>query len=241
MQLSSDREACMSQTTLNLVAITLFTLVMSSLLGPLLHISPFVPAAATIGILGIATLDTFNWQGKAGTLLVGWVDSFSAEHQLRVLRHEAGHFLVAHLLDIPVTGYSLSAWEAFRQGQAGRGGVSFASPDLAAELAQGKLSVQLVDRLCTVWMAGIAAETLAYGKAEGGGDDRQQLRLFWSQLQRPDSEGALKERWAILQAKTLLEEQQPAYEALVEAMSQRHSVEDCSLVIDQQRLKQTAG
>ncbi|MBW4463986.1 MAG: ATP-dependent Zn protease [Pegethrix bostrychoides GSE-TBD4-15B] len=223
----------MSQTTLNLVAITLFTLVMSSLLGPLLHISPFIPAAATIGILGIATLDTFNWQGKAGTLLVGWVDSFSPEHRMRVLQHEAGHFLVAHLLDIPVTGYSLSAWEAFRQGQSGRGGVSFALPDLAVEL-QGKSS-QLVDRLCMVWMAGIAAETLAYGKAEGGGDDRQQLRLLWSQLQRPDSEGALKERWAILQAKTLLEEQRPAYEALVLAMSQRQPVETCCLAIDQSK------
>jgi hypothetical protein len=225
----------MSQTTLNLVAITLFALVISSLLGPLLNISPFIPAAATIGILGLATLDTFNWQGRAGTLLVGWVDSFSAEHRARVLRHEAGHFLVAHLLDIPVTGYSLSAWEAFRQGQAGRGGVSFAATDLAAALEQGKLSGQLVDRLCMVWMAGIAAETLAYGKAEGGGDDRQQLRLLWSQLQRPRSEGDQKERWATLQAKTLLEEQRPAYEALVEAMANRQSVESCCLAIDQHK------
>ena len=225
----------MSQTTLNLVAITLFGLVMSSLLGPLIHLSPFVPAAATIGILGIATLDTFNWQGRAGTLLVGWVDSFSAEHQARVLQHEAGHFLVAHLLDIPVTGYSLSAWEAFRQGQLGRGGVSFASEDLATELEQGKLSSQLVDRLCMVWMAGVAAETLVYGKAEGGGDDRQQLRLFWLQLQRPDSEGAIKERWAALQAKTLLETHRPAYDALVDAMAQRQPVENCCLAIDRHK------
>ena len=225
----------MSQTTLNLVAITLFALVLSSLLGPLLHLSPFIPAAATIGILGIATLDNLNWQGKIGTLLVGWVDSFSPEHRARVLRHEAGHFLVAHLLDIPVTGYSLSAWEAFRQGQNGRGGVSFASADLAPELEQGRISSQLVDRLCMVWMAGAAAETLAYGKAEGGGDDRQQLRFFWSQLQRPEGEAAIKERWATLQAKTLLAEHHLAYDALVEAMAERQPVETCCLAIDEHK------
>lgn len=223
----------MSQTTLNLVAITIFTLVMTSLLGPLLHISPFVPAAAVFGILGVATLDTLNWQGRIGTLLVDWFAGFSAEHRARVLRHEAGHFLAAHLLDIPVTGYTLSAWEAFRQGQPGRGGVSFASEALDAELQQGKLSAQLVDRFCTVWMAGAAAEQLNYSNVEGGGDDRQKLRLLWAQLKRPDSEGALKERWASLQAKSLLEANWKAYEALVQAMEQRTPVELCCETIEQ--------
>lgn len=223
----------MSQTTLNIVAITIFTLVMMSLLGPLLHISPFVPALATAGILGIVTFDTLNWQGRAGTLLVDWFARFSPEHRARVLRHEAGHFLAAHLLNIPVTGYTLNAWEAFRQGQAGRGGVSFASEALETELQQGKLSAQMVDRFCTVWMAGAAAEQLHYGTVEGGGDDRQKLRLLWSQLKRSDSEGALKERWASLQAKALLESNWSAYEALVQAMEQRDPVEVCCQTIEQ--------
>lgn len=221
----------MSQTTLNLVAITIFTLVMTSLLGPLLHISPAVPAIAAFGILGIATLDTLSWQGQAGTLLVDWVARFSPAHRERVLRHEAGHFLVAHLLDIPVTGYTLSAWESFRQGQPGLGGVTFGTAELDAELQQGKLSNQLIDRYCTVWMAGIAAETLVYSAAEGGGDDRQKLRLLWNQLQRSAGEAVLKERWATLQAKHLLETHRDAFEALVAAMEQHASVEDCRLAI----------
>jgi hypothetical protein len=222
----------MSQTTLNLVAVTIFAFVMVSLLGPLLHWSPFIPAIAAFGMLSVATLDTLSWQGKAGTLLVDWVAGFSPEHRERVLRHEAGHFLVAHLLEIPVTGYTLSAWEAFRQGQPGQGGVSFELALLEAELQQG-LSSQLIDRFCTVWMAGAAAEQLSYGNAEGGGDDRQKLQLLWSQLKRPQGEGVLKQRWAALQAKTLLEEHRAAYEALVAAMAQRASVEDCQQAIVQ--------
>ncbi|MBF2045906.1 MAG: ATP-dependent Zn protease [Leptolyngbya sp. IPPAS B-1204] len=232
----------MSQTTLNLVAITIFTLVMTSLLGPLLHLSPFVPAVATFGILSVATLDTLSWRGQVGNLVVDWFASFSAEHRARVVQHEAGHFLAAHLLEIPVTGYALSAWEAFRQGQPGRGGVSFALEPLELQLQQGQstqLSTQLLDRFCTVWMAGIAAEQLTYGNAEGGGDDRLKLRLLWSQLKRPDSEGALKERWALLQAKTLLESNRAAYDALVTAMAQRVPVEACKQLIEQHQATDT--
>lgn len=226
----------MSQTSLNLVAITIFTLVMSALLGPWLHLSPFVPAIAVFGLLGLATVDTLGWQGQGATLLVDWAAGFSSDHRDRVLHHEAGHFLVAHLLNIPITGYTLSAWEAFRQGQPGQGGVSFGSEELDGELEQGILSDQLLDRYCTVWMAGIAAETLLYGNVEGGTDDRQKLRILWTQLRRSPEQGLLKERWVLLQAKTLIETHRLAYDALVEAMSTRSSPEDCQRQIDQHRL-----
>jgi hypothetical protein len=227
----------MSQIALNLIAITIFTLVMSSLLGPLVNLSPVVPAIAVFGLLGAATLDTLSWQGRGGTLLLDWLARFSPEHRERIIRHEAGHFLVAHLLDIPITGYTLSAWEAFRQGQPGLGGVSFDSQELEAELEKGALSVQLVDRYCTVWMAGMAAEKLVYGNAEGGADDRQKLRILWTQLKRPLSECETKERWAALQARSLLEAHQSAYEELVAAMTQAESVAKCREVVEQVTLK----
>lgn len=228
----------MSETTLNLVAVTIFTLVMTSLLGPLLHISPVIPAVATFGILGVATLDTLNWQGQLGTLFVDWFNQFSPDHRNRVVRHEAGHFLAAHLLEIPVTGYTLTAWAAFRQGQAGLGGVSFELPE-PVNLEQGVIPAQWVDRYCTVWMAGAVAETLVYGEAQGGADDRQKFRMLWAQFKRPDAEGALKERWATLQAKTLLQTHWAAYEALVQAMETGATVEECRSVIEHHRTAET--
>lgn len=179
---------------------------MTSLLGPLLHISAAVPAIAVAGIMGIATLDTFNWRGRGSTLLLDWV---------------------AHQLGIPITGYTLSAWEALRQGQSGAAGVSFDTAELAANLAKGTLSAQQVDRYCTVWMAGIAAETLTYGTAEGGEDDRQQLYTLWASFNRSATEASLKERLATLQAKTLLQANQPAYDALVAVMERKAPLSEC--------------
>jgi len=40
-----------------------------------------------------------------------------------VIRHEAGHVLVAYLLRIPLLGYVLNPWQAFRRGIPGYGGV----------------------------------------------------------------------------------------------------------------------
>lgn len=221
----------MSQTAINLIAITIFALTASSLLGPLFNLSPAVPAIATFVILGLATLDTLSWQGQGGTLLMDWLAAASPERRQRVLRHEAGHFLVAHLLGISVTGYALNAWEAFRQGQSAQGGVRFEDEELAEQLQQGVLSSQMLDRYCTVWMAGIAAENFVYGSAGGGAEDRQKLRAVLAQLRRPE-QAQLKERWACLQASTLIESHLPAYEALVAAMAQGLPVAECCRVIE---------
>lgn len=221
----------MNQLSLNLIAITIFALVLSSLLGPLVHLSPAVPAVAIAAILGLGTIDTWSFQGQGRVLLLDSLARFSPDHRDRVIRHEAGHFLTALLLDIPVTGYTLSAWEALRQGQSGAGGVRFDTEAIEAEIAGGAISAQTIDRLCTVWMAGVAAEDWVYGAAEGGGDDRAKLGLLWQQLRRPATEAQLKARWATLQAKTLLEANQSAYEALVKAMQNRVPVQECVAIV----------
>ncbi|MBW4670517.1 MAG: ATP-dependent Zn protease [Cyanomargarita calcarea GSE-NOS-MK-12-04C] len=221
----------MSQTALNLVAISIFIITISSLLGPLFHLSPTVPALATFTILGIATLDSFSLQGKGGTVLLDWIASFSPAHRERIIHHEAGHFLVAHLLDIPVTGYTLSAWEALRQKQPGQGGVSFDDAELASQLEQGKISAQMLDRYCTIWMAGIAAETLVYDNAEGGADDRNKLAGVLTNLGFSESSGEIKQRLCTLQAKTLLQENWSAYQALIYAMGKRAPLTECQSAI----------
>jgi hypothetical protein len=225
----------MSQTALNLIAISIFVITLSTLLGPLFNLSPTIPAIATFSILGLATLDSLSFQGKGANLLLDWLASFSPQHRDRIVRHEAGHFLVAYLLGIPVTGYTLSAWEALKQRQSGLGGVSFDDRELASQLQQGILPVQMLDRYCTVWMAGTVAETLVYGSAEGGTDDRQKIGTVLTPLGFSASAQEQKQRWAALQARTLLQDNWSAYEALVNSMQQRAEVSECCRAIKQTR------
>jgi hypothetical protein len=222
----------MSQTALNLIAISIFLMTLSVLLGPLLNISPTVPAIATFTILGIATFDSFSLQGKGGSIVLDWIAGFSPEHRDRIIHHEAGHFLVAHLLGIPVTGYTLSAWEAWKQGQPGQGGVSFDDGELASQLEVGKISAQILDRYCTVWMAGIAAENLVFQNAEGGSDDRRKLAEVLTNLRFSANSFQQKQRLHALQAKTMLQENWSSYEALVKAMRDRASVAECQRLIN---------
>lgn len=221
----------MSQTALNLVAISIFLMTFSALLGPFINLSPAVPALATFAILGIATLDSFSLQGKGGTILLDWIAGFKSEYRDRIIHHEAGHFLVADLLGIPVTGYTLSAWEAWRQGQPGQGGVAFNDIELAAQLEKGSISAQMLDRYCTMWMAGIAAEALVFDRAEGGGDDQTRLAEALKIIGFSESAFQQKQRFHVLQAKNLLQENWSSYQALVQAMQQRASVVECQNAI----------
>ncbi|CAN5735959.1 hypothetical protein BH23CYA1_BH23CYA1_13030 [soil metagenome] len=224
----------MNPTTLNLLAVSVFAFTMLSLVGPLLNISPGAVAIALSGCAGIVAIDRFGAQGKGGTLLIDLLSRQSSEYRQRILHHEAGHFLAAYLLEIPVQSYTLSAWEALKAGLPGQGGVvveATAEPDTAS----AQLSDQQLNRYCIVWMAGIAAEKQTYGSAQGGQDDQMQLRGVW-QRQRPTSEPETQLRWALLQAQTLLEKQQSAYEALVTAMANRAPVETCCQQIEAHRV-----
>ncbi len=223
----------MKETSLNIIAISIFAITVSILLGPLFNIPEAVPAIATFCLLGLATLDSFQWQGQGGTILVDLIAGSSKEKRDRILHHEAGHFLVAHLLGIPVTGYALNAWEAFKQGQSAQGGVRFEDEQLASQLQKGTLSVQLLDRYCTVWMAGIVAENFVYGNAEGGSEDRTKINAIFTQLRRPSSEIEFKQNWGSLQAKNLIETHKLAYESLVVAMAERATVDECCEIIQQ--------
>jgi len=217
----------MSQLSLNLIAISVFMMTMSALLGPFIDLSPTIPAVATAGVLGLAAVDTFSWRGNGSTILLDWFARFSPAHRDRVLHHEAGHFLVAQQLNIPVVDYTLNAWEAFRKGQSGLGGVQFDTSELDTELRQNSLSAHLLDRYCTIWMAGAAAEHLIYSDVQGGRDDLQKLRFTLSQLRFSGTAIDQKERWAALQAKTILQTHWETYEALVQAMQRRAPVSEC--------------
>lgn len=221
----------MPQTALNLIAIGIFLMTMTSLLGPIFHIPPVVPAAITFGILSLATADTLSWNSRGVSLLL---DLFASPQQRqRIIHHEAGHFLTAYFLGIPVTGYTLNAWEVIKQGQLGRGGVGFDTEALTAKPFEFEKMRLTLERFCTVWMAGIAAEKMVYGNSQGGAEDRQQLKQALMMAGLPEIGYPQKERWAQLQAANLLTRHQQSYKALVEAMKQRASVEECYAAIQQ--------
>ncbi len=223
----------MSQITLNLIAISVFSVTMLILLGPLLSISPEGLATVTASLLGLLAIDQLGWQGRGGRLLIDWLSQRSPEYCDRIARHEAGHFLTAYLLGIPIDTYTLTAWEALQSGVNGNGGVIFKTDNIDRAIDIGKISQQEIDRYCTVWMAGIAAEEITYGTAQGGQDDRLKLNLLWQQMNRPLAEVPLKQRWSMLQAKTLIEKQPVAYSALVNAMVDRRPVSECCELIEQ--------
>jgi hypothetical protein len=215
----------MSQSLLNTVAIAVFLMTFSALLSPLLPISPFFTAAITLGVLGLVTVDQWNWNGT-GTKLVTSLFA-SKEERDRILHHEAGHFLAAYYLGIPVTGYSLTAWESFRQQTRGLGGIQFDTSVLSDPDRVPQQIPLLIERYATVWMAGIAAEQVIYGQADGGNDDRAQLRSLLQATGLSELAQTQKERWATLQAKNLISSHQEIYQSLVQAMAERRSVKDC--------------
>ena len=222
----------MQKIALNLIAIGIFGMTLSVLLGPLLNISPAIPAVTTFGVLSLLTLDGFSFQGKGLTLLLDvLLASINAEHRDRIIRHEAGHFLVAYLFDIPITGYTLSAWEAFQQGQLGNGGVTFDTEALSAQVSNIREMRLTLDPFCTVWMAGIAAENIVYETVEGGAEDREKLREALEGLGFSASDCSVKARWAERQAISMISEHWASYEALVAAMEKRASVAECYEVI----------
>jgi hypothetical protein len=224
----------MNPLAVNLAAIVVALMTFSVLLGPLLHIPQAVPALLVFGLLGITTLDQFGFQGQGTNIFLDWLAQRSPAYRQRVLHHEAGHFLAAHLLEIPIQGYSLTAWEARRQGFASQAGIAFAEPTVAQpEAAQPGKAIQalplpLLERYCTVWMAGIAAEKLIYGEVEGGAEDRQKVQFVSGQLGR---DGQLQQRQSLLRAEELLKTHRTNYDALVVAMDQRASLEDCQALL----------
>ncbi|MDB9517663.1 ATP-dependent Zn protease [Roseofilum reptotaenium CS-1145] len=224
----------MNQLSLNLIAIAVFTLTLSSLLGPIIHLNPAIPAIIAFGILGFMAIDSLQWQGQGSNLGLGLIASLSPAYRDRLLHHEAGHFLVASLLDIPITGYTLNPWEALKAGQRGQAGVSFDQEAITEQLKSTALTQQWIDRYCLLLMAGVAAEELVHGNAEGGADDRQNLNMLLKLYSPGTVDFTPKQKWAKLQARTLIENQWDAYQALVVAMGQRLSVPECQDQIKQQ-------
>ncbi|XP_074556329.1 uncharacterized protein LOC141812196 isoform X2 [Curcuma longa] len=127
------------------------------------------------------------------------VQCFWPPYKRRVLVHEAGHLLT---------------------------GTQFWDEKLDNEHAEGRLSSTAFDRYCMVLFAGIAAEALVYGEAEGGENDENLFRSLCVLLRPPlsVSEMSNRARWSVMQSYNLLKQHKNAHKAAVKALENGHSL-----------------
>jgi hypothetical protein len=206
----------MSESSLTVIALTIFSLTMFALLGSVWHISPYVPTGAAVIILGIYGLDQGVWEGRIGQKLQSWQSKRSLETKEKILVHEAGHFLAAYLLGMKIENYYLS--ESVPS-QLMLGGV-------AVETSAIETMPDYLARCCTVWMAGMAAEQIFFPEqqfSDGAANDLFQIEQAIANLPNPE----IEKRWAMLRAKSMIESHLPAIKDLIEQMRAGKSVELC--------------
>ncbi|XP_010260608.1 PREDICTED: uncharacterized protein LOC104599679 [Nelumbo nucifera] len=167
-------------------------------------------------ILGLAMLDSIF----LGGCCLAQISSYWPPYRRRILVHEAGHLLTAYLLGCPIRGVILDPIVAMQMGIQGQAGTQFWDEKLENELAEGRLSTAAFDRYCMVLFAGIAAEALVYGEAEGGENDENLFRSISVLLQPPLSiaEMSNQARWSVLQSYNLLKWHKHAHRAAVKAL-----------------------
>jgi anti-sigma28 factor (negative regulator of flagellin synthesis) len=157
------------------------------------------------------------------------------EYEAKVIAHEAGHFLVSYILGVAVSECVTSALDAKNFPEIrGQAGTIFHDSRLADEMKTNKVTKASLDRLSVVLMAGIAAEGLMFGNAEGGVLDEEALFALYAPVRPPWNVLRIqaKARWAATQALLLIKEHRASYDALVEALSNGAGVGDCVRVIE---------
>jgi hypothetical protein len=192
-------------------------------------------------VLGMGALFFIDQTLLRGIIFEQIYGRLNSGYRTRIARHEAGHLLCGYLSGLSISGYVLSGGEALRGGIPGQAGTLFFDPRMAKELQTGVVTNQTIDRYSCVVMAGIAAEAIEYGQAEGGAGDETALISLLAQLSPPWSPSAVKAqaRWAVLQAILLLRKNKEAYEALFEAMQARKPLGECIEVIERLAVRPT--
>ncbi|KAL2523912.1 hypothetical protein Adt_08966 [Abeliophyllum distichum] len=182
-------------------------------------------------VLGLAMLDAIFLGGSC----LAQISSYWPPYKRRILVHEAGHLLVAYLMGCPIRGVILDPIVAMQMGIQGQAGTQFWDEKLQSELAEGRLSGTAFDRYCMVLFAGIAAEALIYGDAEGGENDENLFRSICVLLEPPLSVAQMSNqaRWSVLQSYNLLKWHKCAHSAAVKALEN-----ECSLSVVIRRIEE---
>lgn len=209
-----------SELTLLGVGFFLVELLLAKTLGAESSLLSALPAAALV-----FAADQIVFGSK---LTLSIILFLQPEYGEKLARHEAGHFLLAYLLGLPVTGYFLAG-----ASPAGQAGTIFLDVDLSEQLNQGKLRQSALARYATILMGGIAAEAISFDRAEGGYADEQALVAMLSNLSPPwQGERILAlARWSVVQAVELLREYKDEHDALAAKMMANAPLGECISVI----------
>lgn len=239
---------------------------------------------------GIATPD------KLQTLLVSLQRNIFPTYRKRMIHHEAGHFLMGHLLGVPVKQYSANAVKnavefyplndpeagfnratklGFDSGVGRRyddepqmilSDVPYFSKDGRGSNTVNTQSVfrnaknytanpflklpsqnepsnswpfrgfddATIDRLTMISVAGVCAEILSFGNAEGGYADLSQLKQLFNSAQSDIDERGTNNRirFALGYTMSQLRLHLGALDALVEVMARDGSIAECVLAIE---------
>lgn len=154
-----------------------------------------------------------------GTLVNLW--RLDPQYRKRQTYHEAGHFLCGYLTGLEVEKYDAATGAG--AGSAVQFGGSFGR------------DAESLDRLAVVSMAGVAAELIACGDAEGGIEDVNMLRGLMAAALPPITvkrEQDDRIRWGTLFALTLLQQHAGALERLAIAFDSSDDVGACIRAIE---------
>lgn len=153
----------------------------------------------------------------------------------RTLSHEAGHFLCAYLLGLPVRQCRPSP-QPFDLRASPRAATVYYSPAMAAKQAGEQATSVDVERASIVLCGGIAAEALLNGSAEGGAADERALRALLIAHHAPralsEAELAGRARWAAANALLLLRDERILYDTLCDALRDGATVGECVSAIE---------
>ncbi|CAI7795921.1 unnamed protein product [Closterium sp. NIES-54] len=182
---------------------------------------PYLVGGLSIVVLAVGSVAPGLLQGGIGAMAPVFSD-----YKDRVLRHEAGHFLLAYLLGLPPVAYSLDI---------GKEHTNLLDDKLQKKIYSGKLEGDDVDRLAVVAMAGMAAEGLQYEQVMGQTADLNSLQRLINRsglgAMTPERQQNLT-RWAVLYAASLIKNNSNSFDALMQAMAREAPVEECIAAIE---------
>ena len=179
--------------------------------GPALGISAAWIVVGVGGCLVALSVDAASWNGMGGHIVAEALPG-GAERLRRIAIHEAGHLLIAEREKLPVQRVLVGTLACVKAGLQSSGATEFELPDSV------RMPLEDLRRWSRVLQAGIAAETVVFGQARGGADDRALLGRLWGLSGHDVAMAQREQRRARREIEQQLRQQRQQLDQQVEAL-----------------------